>query len=61
MALVCCSTAVPIISLLLAAELITPGRALELTLLAVPVNAFCSATAQNALFGLGALTFTSAT
>ena len=49
----CCSTAVPIISLLLAAELITPGRALELTLLAVPVNAFCSATAQNALFGLG--------
>ena len=51
----------PIISLLLAAELITPGRALELTLLAVPVNAFCSATAQNALFGLGALTLPSAT
>ena len=96
-------TVVPIISLLLAAELITPGRALELTLLAVrpsppsnpnpypnpnptptptpdpdptpnpnptptpiptphpkptpaqvPVNAFCSASAQNALFGLGA-------
>ena len=33
--LVCFSTAVPIISLLLAAELISPGRALELTLLAV--------------------------
>ena len=33
--LACFSTAVPIISLLLAAELISPGRALELTLLAV--------------------------